>query len=83
MKLTVYLLFIFAATFSSAQENFKFPTYPGCQKQKTNEELQKCFFERLTDEIRSEFYEQDHFWIENNCIRYLRQHYMHLPHYGW
>ncbi|RLZ11838.1 hypothetical protein [Faecalibacter macacae] len=68
MKNFLPLLILLCSLNINAQENFKFPTYPGCQKQKTNDELKKCFYERLSDEIRSEFYEQDHFWIENNNI---------------
>ena len=68
MDVSKKYLIIFTATFSFAQENFKFPTYPGCEKNKTNDELKNCFIEKLTNEIRSEFYEQDHFWVDNNNI---------------
>lgn len=68
MKLTLYLLFALTASFTFAQENFKFPTYPGCEKRKTNEDLQECFYKKLNAEIQSEFDDQDLFWLNNNNI---------------
>ena len=68
MKLTLYLLFIFSTTFSFAQENFKLPTYPGCEKNKTNDELKKCFHEKLTSEIKLGFEDQVQFWINKKTL---------------
>lgn len=35
-----------------AQENFKFPIYPGCEILKTNEELSQCFSDKLWEDLR-------------------------------
>lgn len=44
------LLFIPILTFS--QDKFRFPIYPGCEKLKTNEELEKCFSDKLWEDLR-------------------------------
>ena len=68
MKQLTTLLFIFISTLIFAQDHFKFPTYPGCQKQKTNEDLQKCFYDKLHNEMKFAFEEQDNFWTTNNNL---------------
>ncbi|WP_322971030.1 hypothetical protein [Faecalibacter sp. LW9] len=68
MKLTLYLLFILTTTISLAQDNFKFPTYPGCEKRKKNDELKKCFHEKLTSEIKFGFEDQVQFWINKKTL---------------
>jgi hypothetical protein len=68
MKLTLYLLFIFSTTFSLAQENLKFPIYPGCEKNKTNDKLKKCFYEKLTSEMKFGFEDQVQFWINKKNL---------------
>lgn len=46
-----FLFCLFLSMNSFAQENFTFPVYPGCKKNRSNAELQDCFQNKLRFEL--------------------------------
>lgn len=62
------ILFLLISTFSFGQENFKHAIYPGCQKFKTNEELKKCFSEKLWYELNDQTQEDGEDFFRKNKL---------------
>ena len=68
MKKIIFLLFLSFFSLSYAQEQIKHPIYPGCQKFKTNEELSKCFSERLWYELNDQTQDDSEDFFRNNKL---------------
>ena len=65
-------LLITLSTFSFAQESIKYPVFAGCNKYKTNEELSKCFSEKLWYELNDQTKDSgEDFYKENKLAHDL------------
>jgi len=50
----------------NAQVSFRYPTYPGCEKKKDNDELKDCFYTKLRYELTDNLGTNlEQYWTDN------------------
>ena len=71
-KNLLFILLTTISTFCFSQESVKYPIFPGCNKYKTNEELSKCFSEKLWYELNDQTQDSsEDFFKENKSVHEL------------
>lgn len=71
-KNLLFILLTTISTFCYGQESVKYPIFPGCNKYKTNEELSKCFSEKLWYELNDQTQDSsEDFFKENKSVHEL------------